>query len=71
MLVVEIDIDAERARLSKEAARLEGEIQKAKGKLGNEQFVARAPEAVVKQEKERLEGFETALSRIQEQLKNL
>jgi len=71
MLVVEIDVEAERARLSKEAARLEGEIQKAKGKLGNEQFVARAPEAVVQQEKERLAGFETALSRIQDQLKNL
>lgn len=36
MLVVTIDVEAERARLSKEVARLEAEITKARGKLSNE-----------------------------------
>ncbi|MBU3725365.1 MAG: class I tRNA ligase family protein, partial [Burkholderiaceae bacterium] len=67
MLVVAIDVDAERARLSKEIARLEGEISKAKAKLSNESFVARAPAAVVDQEKTRLASFETALDRVRAQ----
>ncbi len=71
MLVVQIDVEAERARLSKEVARLESEIAKAKGKLANESFVARAPEAVVAQEKQRLADFETSLKRISDQLLNL
>lgn len=71
MLVVQIDVEAERARLSKEVARLENEITKAKSKLSNESFVARAPEAVVAQEKQRLADFETALARINTQLANL
>jgi valyl-tRNA synthetase len=71
MLVVAIDVEAERVRLSKEITRLEGEIAKAKGKLSNEGFVARAPAEVVAQEKERLSTFETALARVNEQLKNL
>jgi valyl-tRNA synthetase len=68
---VQIDIEAERTRLSKEVARLEGEITKARGKLSNESFVARAPAAVVEQEKARLAEFETALARVREQLINL
>ena len=71
MLIVQIDIEAERARLSKEVARLEGEITKAKGKLTNESFVARAPAAVVEQEKARLTEFETAIDRIKNQLAHL
>ncbi|MBH9575750.1 valine--tRNA ligase [Inhella proteolytica] len=70
-LEVQIDIDAERTRVAKEVARLEGEITKAQAKLGNESFVARAPEAVVAQERQRLADFEAQLSQQREQLARL
>jgi len=66
-LHVEIDRAAEHARLSKEITRLEGEVAKAEAKLGNESFVARAPAAVVQQERARLEGFRQALARLRDQ----
>ena len=67
MLKVEIDVAAECARLDKEIARLEGEIGKARGKLANESFVARAPAAVVDQEKQRLGAFEETLGQVRSQ----
>jgi valyl-tRNA synthetase len=70
-LFVEIDVAAEKARLSKEAARLEGEITKANAKLSNEAFVAKAPPAVIDQEKKRVADFGATLIRIQEQLARL
>ncbi|MDO8299597.1 valine--tRNA ligase [Lacisediminimonas sp.] len=71
MLKVEIDLAAERERLTKEALRLEAEIAKAQAKLGNESFVARAPAQVVEQEKERLQNFTATVSRLREQLAKL
>ncbi|MFT3812223.1 MAG: valine--tRNA ligase [Acidovorax sp.] len=70
-LFVEIDVTAEKARLAKEATRLEGEIAKAHGKLGNAAFVAKAPPAVIEQEKKRVADFGATLARIQEQLARL
>ncbi|MDT3669666.1 MAG: valine--tRNA ligase [Aromatoleum sp.] len=71
MLRVEIDIAAERERVAKEIARLEGEVAKAEGKLGNESFVARAPAAVVDQERARLAGFRVTLEKLRPQLEKL
>ena len=70
-LFMEIDVAAEKARLGKELARLEGEIVKAHGKLGNESFVARAPAAVIDQERKRLTDFEATVAKIKDQLARL
>ncbi len=64
MLVIEIDKDAERARLAKEIARVQSEIKKAEAKLANSSFVDRAPAAVVEQEKVRLADFGAMLEKL-------
>ncbi len=67
MLVVEIDKDAERARLAKEIARIQGEIRKAETKLANPSFVDKAPAAVVLQEQARLADFAAMLQKLEAQ----
>ena len=71
MLVVEIDVAAEKERLAKEIEKLEKQVALAKGKLDNESFVARAPAAVVAQEKERMEAALATLGKLKPQLAKL
>jgi len=62
-----IDKEAELTRLQKELERLRGEIERVTGKLGNEKFVANAPEAVVGKEKQKLADAREAFDKLQEQ----
>lgn len=71
MLQIEIDVAAEKTRLSKEIDRLQAEIAKAQTKLANPSFVDRAPAQVVEQEKTRLLSFSTDLQKLELQLKKL
>jgi len=71
MLDIKVDLDAERGRLCKEIARIRGELSKARAKLENQSFTARAPAAVVKQEEERADAFEATLRKLDEQLAQL
>jgi valyl-tRNA synthetase len=70
-LFMEIDVAAEKARIAKEIARIEGEVAKANGKLSNESFVAKAPPAVIDQEKKRIADFTATLEKLHSQLKRL
>jgi valyl-tRNA synthetase len=70
-LFIEVDAAAEKIRLTKEAARLEGEITKANAKLGNEAFVSKAPQAVLDETKKRVADFGATLDKIRQQLQRL
>lgn len=71
VLKVEIDVAAERERLSKEIARLGSEVTKCRAKLGNDSFVAKAPPAVVEQEQKRLAEYQATLDKLTAQLTRL
>lgn len=62
-----IDKDAELARLDKEVAKIQGEIKRIEGKLGNEGFVAKAPEVVIAKEREKLDGYNETLVKLEAQ----
>jgi valyl-tRNA synthetase len=70
-LFMAVDPVAEKARLGKEAQRIEAEMAKANAKLANEAFVAKAPPAVIAQERQRLSDFAATLEKLQAQLARL
>ena len=66
-----IDVEAERARLSKEIERQSGEQARIEKKLGNESFVAKAPAAVVEKERDKLNDVAASLATLNAQLESL
>ena len=70
-LFMQVDVAAEKLRLGKEVSRLAGEIAKAQVKLGNEAFVAKAPPAVIEQERKRVADFVATLEKVKDQLGRL
>ena len=66
-----IDFAAERARLDKELSRAEADIKRVDAKLGNEKFVANAPEEIVEEEKEKREAAAARKAKIVEALERL
>lgn len=66
-----IDLDAERARIGKEVGKAQQELEKIKNKLGNEAFVAKAPEAVVTKERNRAAELAATLETLEGQMKAL
>ena len=66
-----VDVDVELGRLAKEQEKLEKEIGRLSGKLGNARFVDNAPADVVAKEKEKLSNAETTLGQLQEQMQKL
>ncbi|MCD6336802.1 MAG: valine--tRNA ligase [Candidatus Marinimicrobia bacterium] len=66
-----IDVDKEKERLEKDIAGFEGRIKAVKGKLNNPNFVSRAPEQVVKHERQKLAGYEETLVLLKENYKKL
>jgi valyl-tRNA synthetase len=66
-----VDINAEKSRLAKEIGRIEAEISKIDAKLGNPDFLARAKEEVVEEQRERREEATARLSKLQNALDRL
>ncbi|AEA99340.1 valine--tRNA ligase [Alteromonas mediterranea] len=62
-----IDKDAELARITKAMEKIEKDVSRTRGKLGNEKFVSNAPEAVIEKERGKLEEGEKALAKLKEQ----
>jgi valyl-tRNA synthetase len=66
-----IDLSAEKTRLDKELAKADADIKRVDAKLGNEKFVANAPEEIVEEEKEKREAATERKARILEALERL
>ncbi len=69
-LEVEIDSAAEKARLEKEIEKITNGISGVEKKLANAEFVEKAPEALVAQEKNKLEEYRATLKKLQEAVDN-
>ncbi|WP_298372593.1 valine--tRNA ligase [Azospirillum sp.] len=63
-----VDLDKERARLTKEIDKLAGEIKKIDAKLSNEQFVAKAPDEVIEEQRDRRDAADQARDKLQKAL---
>ena len=61
-----VDVEAERARLGKEIAKIEAELVTVGKKLTNENFVANAPAAVVTEHRQRQADFSDRLAQLQQ-----
>ena len=66
-----IDINAEKLRLAKEIGRIEADVSKIDAKLGNPDFLARAKEEIVEEQRERREEAIARLSKLQDALERL
>jgi valyl-tRNA synthetase len=66
-----IDLAAEKVRLDKEIAKADADIKRVDAKLGNEKFVANAPEEIVEEEKEKREAALARKAKILEALERL
>lgn len=66
-----IDMGAESARLKKEIGKLDGEIARIDGKLSNEAFVAKAPEDVIEEQREKRADYDTQRGKLKEALSRL
>ena len=66
-----VDKDKELARLKKEEKRLEGELARSRGMLGNEKFVSRAPQTKIDEERAKLAKYEEMMAKVKEQLAHL
>jgi valyl-tRNA synthetase len=66
-----IDLSAERARLAKEMAKADADIARVDAKLGNPNFVARAPEEIIEEEKDKREEAQLRKSKLAEALERL
>ncbi|VEB27019.1 valyl-tRNA synthetase [Actinobacillus lignieresii] len=62
-----INKEAELARLTKEIEKMRGEITRIENKLSNEAFVAKAPEAVIAKEREKMQEYQNGLEKLQTQ----
>ncbi len=65
------DVEAERQRLNKQLAASEAEVERLQSRLADEQFVARAPEAVVQREREKLEAAKSRSEGLRRRLQEL
>lgn len=66
-----IDKDAELARITKAMEKIEKDVSRTRGKLGNEKFVSNAPDAVIEKERAKLDEGEKALAKLKEQFETI
>ena len=66
LLIVEVDLSAERERLDKEIAKVEADLRMVESKLNNKSFVDRAPRDVVELNRQRQKSYTEQLKKLRE-----